>query len=146
MNKKRVKYLFFFIGLIIITILVYFVIPGKKEQPPIAAGPALLKAYEGHYRVTANYTITITSRYGFLYYQPTSQSYGDRLIAKSGTGFYLEEWGDSFIEFRKTPPGQAYDLFIVKPGKTARRCPGVDRPLPGFCLIHATFLVVAPFI
>lgn len=103
----------------------------SDNQPPPAGviDPAILDRYAGHYRVTDHYSVTITSQYGCLYYQPTTQGYGDRLSAKARNRFLLEEWGENFIEFRNTPVQGEYDLFIVQPGQPPRRCPRIEEPI-----------------
>lgn len=103
----------------------------SDNQPPPAdvIDPAVLDQYTGHYRITENYSVTITSQDGCLYYQPTTQGYGDKLSAKTRNRFFLEEWGENFIEFRKTPVQGKYDLFIVNPGQPPRRCPRIEEPI-----------------
>jgi hypothetical protein len=113
----------FFLAIIILS-LVYCSNNGTHET-----GSPELNRYAGHYRVNGNYTITITSRHGFLYYQPTSQDYGDKLSVSPQQTFSQDEWGESFIEFRRTPGTEEYDLFIVNPGKPPRRYPRIDRPV-----------------
>lgn len=97
-------------------------------QPAIEIDPAILDQYSGHYRGTDHYSITITSQHGCLYYQPTTQGYGDKLLARSQQKFFLEEWGKTFIEFRRTPGKGTYDLFIVRPDSPPRRCPRIEQP------------------
>jgi len=123
-----------FNGFIIAVMMAIFIIallwfPSKEPWASTKVDPVILKSYEGHYQVTKEYTISITSQYGYLYYQPSTQSYGDKLLAKSPIEFYLEEWGETVITFKKSLSRGELDLFIVIPNKTPRRCPRVKKPI-----------------
>lgn len=83
-----------------------------------------LKDFTGHYRVTPNYTITISLRAGHLYYQPTGQPYGDLLLQHSPGVYYLEEWQGNKIRFSRGQNGKA-DALIIEKSTGDRRCPRV---------------------
>jgi hypothetical protein len=127
MNKRRPKYLF-----TILLILLLFNCSDPKDSSPynnIKIDSQLLKLYEGHYRITRDYSVTITSGNGFLYYQSTSQDFGDKLLARSQDKFSLGEWGQTFIEFKRDFKKGGFDLFIVNPNRTPRRCPRIKKPV-----------------